>query len=618
MKTASLLSILLIIVLMAGSAVVFSPPVVQEEVLILNGTRAIEPGTVVDHDINSDTTWTVLGSPYRVKINVTVEEGVNLTIEPDVEVLMYKGNTLSVDGTIYAVGEPFKIIEFKPVSDPPGTGDWAGINFLANSTNCILQKVKLSYAEGAINCTEGTSPVIRDSTIFSSYYYGISCGEYSTPLIENCFVNVSTWSGILCNNLSEPQVRDNTVEWCYYGIVCYSSSKIEGNTVSDCAFGISTWNGSEAHDFDNDIDHCIDGIFVYFSNPVIENNTIISTSGNGTSFIESDAQFLNNTLTFNDAGVDSPYDSRWIIETMSGNTVNGIDVAEFYRLGLQDALISDLYFDSGASQGYHGLPTAQGSITLYDCSNVTLENITVENAMNSIYAVNSPLISIYHSEFNTSRRADLHLDHMSSVRSYNGSVDHERVHIEDPGSYMVSYGKLRVKVNNYTDFPVEGAVVEVRELSTAHFNVTTNGTGLTQKMLVKEKRVSDSGVLNYSMTVEVWNPGMTFDDNPRNVQMGEFVEVTFTDLGDLVPPVINGTNLENGQQGVAVNTQIIVSFSEKMNKTSVEEAFTISNNVSGTFSWDANDLVFTPAGNPTDNSFIFSLILFNTLSGFSP
>ena len=47
--------------------------------------------TEVGGDLNSDTTWTVAGSPYLMTSNVTVKPNVTLTIEPGV-LVQARGN----------------------------------------------------------------------------------------------------------------------------------------------------------------------------------------------------------------------------------------------------------------------------------------------------------------------------------------------------------------------------------------------------------------------------------------------------------------------------------------------------------------------------------------------
>ena len=63
---------------------------------------------------------------------------------------------------------------------------------------------------------------------------------------------------------------------------------------------------------------------------------------------------------------------------------------------------------------------------------------------------------------------------------------------------------------------------------------------------------------------------------------------------DLRLPAITGVLPRNGASGVLVNTTIAVTFSEAMDRSSVERAFSISPKVKGSFTWADNTLVFTP------------------------
>ncbi|MCK4757937.1 MAG: Ig-like domain-containing protein, partial [Thermoplasmata archaeon] len=173
------------------------------------------------------------------------------------------------------------------------------------------------------------------------------------------------------------------------------------------------------------------------------------------------------------------------------------------------------------------------------------------------------------------------------------SVNETRVLVGD-GSYLVSYGLIQVQVRNYTHDSVADATVEIRELTFLLQNSTTNGTGLTPELLVQKRRVSTAGLFDYTLNVEVWSPGLTFDDNPRLVNMDDEVLVLFTDLGDIIKPEIADSEIENGQQDVDVNASITITFSEPMNRTSVEEAFSISGNMTGTLHWEGSNLTFVP------------------------
>ncbi|MFA4837301.1 MAG: Ig-like domain-containing protein, partial [Dehalococcoidia bacterium] len=65
---------------------------------------------------------------------------------------------------------------------------------------------------------------------------------------------------------------------------------------------------------------------------------------------------------------------------------------------------------------------------------------------------------------------------------------------------------------------------------------------------------------------------------------------------DTTPPTVTTTSPANGAPSVAINTPVAVTFSETMNQTSAEGAFSINPAVPGTFSWEGNIMTFTPGG----------------------
>ncbi|MCP4358647.1 MAG: hypothetical protein GY796_11570, partial [Chloroflexi bacterium] len=70
------------------------------------------PATDVSGTIITDTTWTAAGSPYVVVGNVTVADGVHLTIEPGVTVIFNQYRYMYVNGRLTAVGTPTTPITF--------------------------------------------------------------------------------------------------------------------------------------------------------------------------------------------------------------------------------------------------------------------------------------------------------------------------------------------------------------------------------------------------------------------------------------------------------------------------------------------------------------------------
>ena len=130
---------------------------------------------------------------------------------------------------------------------------------------------------------------------------------------------------------------------------------------------------------------------------------------------------------------------------MSGNLVNGIDVADIYYVNQHDLVIDDLNSHSGWPYGFTGHLTAQGSITLFDCSNITFTDCIIQNALNGIHATNSSF-QIYDSEFSTVTQADVYMGQGSFGRSYNNSVDADTVIIGEESGLFISYDDLEVQV----------------------------------------------------------------------------------------------------------------------------------------------------------------------------
>ncbi len=58
---------------------------------------------------------------------------------------------------------------------------------------------------------------------------------------------------------------------------------------------------------------------------------------------------------------------------------------------------------------------------------------------------------------------------------------------------------------------------------------------------------------------------------------------------------ITSTNPADGATGVSVNSNITITFSASMDAATAEQAFSVSPNVNGSFSWNGNSMVFDPS-----------------------
>jgi len=84
----------------------------------------IVKATYVEGTIDKDTVWTLLDSPFVVCQNVTIMEGVTLTIEHGVEVRFGGGPfTIIVNGRLIAEGTMEKPIKFTSNKESPEAGE---------------------------------------------------------------------------------------------------------------------------------------------------------------------------------------------------------------------------------------------------------------------------------------------------------------------------------------------------------------------------------------------------------------------------------------------------------------------------------------------------------------
>jgi len=261
---------------------------------------------------------------------------------------------------------------------------------------------------------------------------------------------------------------------------------------------------------------------------------------------------------------------------------------------MSDFTIDGLFIDSGWSRGYYGTLTAQGSVTLYDCSNVTIRNSNVSNTMNSVFATNSSF-TVYNSEFFNVIKAQIHLDENATGTSFNGSVNPDNVTIGGYNCLFQTFGGLRAQVLDYYGLPIQGAHVVARESQLVLHNVTTDSEGFTPLMVVKDRTVSEAGVISSPLNIQVYAGSYNFDPNPMTgVYVSQTDLVVFTDLGDIFPPEITAISFEDGDRAFPADGNITIYFSEPMNRTATEAAFSVSGNVTGNFTWDGWNMTFHP------------------------
>ncbi len=149
-----------------------------------NANRILIIGTAV----NTSATWPGAAQPvYELADNLTVNNGVTLTVEPGATVIGRDGKGLLVNGTLNAIGTVTQPITFTAVT--AGAGNWAGLRFNGASGNAgrgTLEYVNLFYGGDALDSVNANlavkganaSVAIRHSAIYSETATGTDYGIY--------------------------------------------------------------------------------------------------------------------------------------------------------------------------------------------------------------------------------------------------------------------------------------------------------------------------------------------------------------------------------------------------------------------------------------------------------
>jgi len=155
-------------------------------------SRAEGP-TEVGGSIDTNTTWTLEGSPY-IADTFTVERGATLTIEPGVTVSFNSKCLLIVKGDLSAIGTDADSIIFRDPIDPsvePWDDEWRGIQFDSCGTNTRLEYClfkKYWGIEFVIFC-DNSSPTFSHC-MFPSLMPAIGSGGEIILCINNSFPRI--------------------------------------------------------------------------------------------------------------------------------------------------------------------------------------------------------------------------------------------------------------------------------------------------------------------------------------------------------------------------------------------------------------------------------------------
>jgi hypothetical protein len=191
--------------------------------------------------------------------NVTVSNGVTLTIEPNTIIKFYENAGLHINGVLNANGQESQYISFIAIDE---TKPWVGIVFADSSDDayCFMNRCYFKYANSAISFVEASPINIRNIGI------------------NNCDF------GILCDNAS-PHITSLSIGaqgTVHVGISCVSNSDAHIDSVLLSGAGMENSKG----------------IHIQNSNPLIEDGTI-SGFERGINICGGNPEINDVSLTYN-------------------------------------------------------------------------------------------------------------------------------------------------------------------------------------------------------------------------------------------------------------------------------------------------------------------------------
>jgi parallel beta-helix repeat protein len=177
--------------------------------------------TYVEGDITHSTIWTLLDSPFVVSKNITIHQGVTLTIEPGVEVRFGGNFSIIVLGKLNASGTKDKMITFTSNKDQPEAGDWGTIKFNGTEPSTLMY-CSVKYANDGITIENG-SVTILNSDISNSLQNGIII-ENSVVEIKNSIISNNSQSGIRITGNNQIVIQNNIIQSNTDGILLTGNS----------------------------------------------------------------------------------------------------------------------------------------------------------------------------------------------------------------------------------------------------------------------------------------------------------------------------------------------------------------------------------------------------------
>jgi parallel beta-helix repeat protein len=258
----------------------------------LGTTNAL--GTDVSGTIGVDTTWDLPGSPYIVIDDVTVANGVTLTVDPGVEVKFDGNHSLLVNGNLFMVGNAANKVTVSSNKVTPAIFDWNRI-LIESTGSAEIGFADISYGSIGISLNGSSNNNITNSAVHHNGFRGIELSYSSRNNMTGNNVSFNDGEGIKLASSSNNTMRGNNVSYNEDTEVTGIGSGFELSQSRDNTIQNNQLHGNKA------------GIYLRsqsYRNEVT-NNTISSSKGYAVyiSSLSNDNGVSKNTISYNWNGI---------------------------------------------------------------------------------------------------------------------------------------------------------------------------------------------------------------------------------------------------------------------------------------------------------------------------
>lgn len=236
-------------------------------------------------ELNENTTWKLIESPYVVSGPVQIGGGATLTIEAGV-VVKFTGNSAGIEvldgGRLAAEGAAAEPVIFTEIRDDtaggdtngdsasPAAGSWSGIE-VKGGGNAMLLFAQVRYAKTAIFKTGAGSLTMEECTVSNSSGEGLSFDSTSDDhLIMNCQFKNNDVGIFIIDTLGDTTIMGCHLSGNSYGITLFG---VLGPSEGSIFVGKSTIIGNDVGIFYSDGPRVVIGGSDSSRNNILKNTT---------------------------------------------------------------------------------------------------------------------------------------------------------------------------------------------------------------------------------------------------------------------------------------------------------------------------------------------------------